>query len=102
MLQNFSYQAPETLKDLYALLKKSNGKATILAGGTDLLVNMHNNWISPESLIDIKKIPDLKGVTFNPKTGLSIGATRGHDTKRKFTYAKEFLSHGNQLSERMY
>ncbi len=75
MLQNFSYQAPETLKDLYALLKKSNGKATILAGGTDLLVNMHNNWISPESLIDIKKIPELKGISYSPKTGLSIGAT---------------------------
>lgn len=75
MLQNFSYQAPETLKDLYALLKKGNGKVTILAGGTDLLVNMHNNWISPESLIDIKKIPELKGIAYSPKTGLSIGAT---------------------------
>ncbi len=75
MLQNFSYLAPETLKELYALLKKSNGKATILAGGTDLLVNMHNNWISPECLIDIKKIPELKGISYSPKTGLSIGAT---------------------------
>ena len=26
----------------------------------------------------------------------------GHDTKRKFTHAKEFMSHDNQLSERMY
>ncbi len=75
MLQNFSYLAPETLKDLYALLKKGNGKITILAGGTDLLVNLHNNWISPESLVDIKKISDLKGISFNPKTGVSIGAT---------------------------
>lgn len=75
MLQNFSYLAPETLKDLYALLKKNSGKAMILAGGTDLLVNLHNNWISPECLIDIKKIPELRGITFNPRTGLSIGAT---------------------------
>ena len=30
------------------------------------------------------------------------GSKWGHDTKRKFTYAKEFLSHDNQLSERIY
>lgn len=75
MLQKFSYLAPETLKDLYAILKKNSGKAMILAGGTDLLVNLHNNWISPESLIDIKKIRELNGVSYDSKTGLSIGAT---------------------------
>ncbi|MDD3148464.1 MAG: xanthine dehydrogenase family protein subunit M [Candidatus Riflebacteria bacterium] len=100
MLQNFSYLAPETLKDLYAVLKKGNGKVTILAGGTDLLVNMHNNWISPECLVDIKKIADLKGISFNPKTGLSIGATtvcidliNNKDVKKHYPLLAEAAHH---------
>lgn len=75
MLQEFSYLAPTTLKDLYTLLKKNAGKATILAGGTDLLVELHNNWIAPKLLVDIKKIPEFKGITFSKKEGLSIGGT---------------------------
>lgn len=75
MLQEFSYQAPTTLKDLYSLLKKRAGKAVILAGGTDLMVEMHNNWIAPEMLVDIKKIRELGEIKFSRKEGLSIGAT---------------------------
>lgn len=75
MLQEFSYLAPTTLKDLYAVLKKNAGKAVILAGGTDLLVELHNNWIAPKLMVDIKKIPQLSGISFDRKTGLSIGAT---------------------------
>ncbi len=75
MLQEFSYLAPKDLKDLYALLKKNSGKALILAGGTDLMVELHNNWIAPEMLIDIKKIKELQGIKFDSKKGLYIGAT---------------------------
>ncbi|GAB4283737.1 MAG: xanthine dehydrogenase family protein subunit M [Candidatus Rifleibacteriota bacterium] len=75
MLQEFSYLAPTTLKDLYALLKKNTGNAMILAGGTDLLVEMHNNWIAPKMLIDIKKIPQLSGIRFSKNEGLVIGGT---------------------------
>ena len=75
MLQEFSYLAPTTLNDLYATLKKNSGKAVILAGGTDLLVEMHNNWIAPKLLVDIKKIPQINGISYDRKEGLSIGAT---------------------------
>ncbi len=75
MLQEFSYLAPTTLNDLYATLKKNAGKAVILAGGTDLLVELHNNWIAPKLLVDIKKMPQLNGISFDRKNGLSIGAT---------------------------
>lgn len=74
MLQNFTYTAPGSLKELYAALKKTSG-ARILAGGTDILVELHNHWIAPESLIDIKKIKELNGIAYSPAKGLSIGAT---------------------------
>ncbi len=75
MLQKFKYLAPDSMKELYAALKKNADKSRILAGGTDILVELHNNWIAPESLIDIKRIPELAGVTFSSTRGLSIGAT---------------------------
>lgn len=75
MHQNFTYLAPGSMKELYAMLKKSSGTARILAGGTDILVELHNNWIAPDCLIDIKKIPELSGISYSSTAGLSIGAT---------------------------
>jgi carbon-monoxide dehydrogenase medium subunit len=75
MLQEFNYLAPKSKNELYTLLKKHAGKSKILAGGTDILVELHNHWIAPANLIDIKKIKELQGITFNDSEGLSIGAT---------------------------
>lgn len=74
MLQNFGYIAPKSLADLYAALKKNSGKTAILAGGTDVLVNLHNGMPAPEVMVDIKGIEELKEIKFDKKTGLSVGA----------------------------
>ncbi len=75
MLQNFGYIAPKSLGDLYGILRKNTGKTTILAGGTDVLVNLHNGLPAPELMVDIKGIEELKEIKFDNKAGLSIGAT---------------------------
>lgn len=75
MFQNFTYLAPKSMKELYTLLMEKSDSTRILAGGTDFLVGLHNNWVAPASLIDIKKISELKGITFSPDKGLAIGAT---------------------------
>lgn len=75
MLQEFNYLAPKSKDELYKLLKKHSGKSRILAGGTDILAELHNNWAAPEFLIDIKKIKEFQAVTFTESEGLSIGAT---------------------------
>lgn len=75
MLQDFNYLAPKSKNELYTLLKKHAGKARILAGGTDILVEFHNGWSAPEYLIDVKKIKEFSGITYNSEEGLSIGAT---------------------------
>lgn len=75
MLQEFSYLAPDNLNDLCVMLKENAGKALVLAGGTDIMVGIHSNWIAPEMLIDIKKVKQLSGIEFDRKEGLSIGAT---------------------------
>ncbi|HNV70712.1 MAG TPA: xanthine dehydrogenase family protein subunit M [Candidatus Ozemobacteraceae bacterium] len=74
MLQEFSYQAPATQAELLQLLKERGNEVRLLAGGTDLLVDIRSGFHKPQTLVDLKKIPELRQLTFDAKTGLSIGA----------------------------
>ncbi|WFA07834.1 FAD binding domain-containing protein [Tissierella sp. Yu-01] len=44
------------------LLKEYNGKAKLIAGGTDVIIALRNNKISPKVLIDISKIEELRRI----------------------------------------
>lgn len=69
------YEAPASIADTVALLSKAPpGTARILAGGTDLLAQMRNDLISPELLIDVKKVPELVGIEQLGDGGFRIGA----------------------------
>ena len=56
-----------------ALLAKATGEARVLAGGTDLLVQMRADVVDPELIVDIKKIPQTRSIT-EEKGGWRIGA----------------------------
>lgn len=56
------YTAPETLDEAVTLLARSNGSARILAGGTDLLVQLRADVIEPDIVVDLKRLPDLLGI----------------------------------------
>jgi len=67
------YEAPETLQAAIALLAGATGPAKILAGGTDVIVQMETDLIEPALLVDIKKIPELRQIA--PENGgFRIGA----------------------------
>ena len=51
------YEAPESVEGAVALLAGATGEARVLAGGTDLLVQMRADVVDPELIVDIKKIP---------------------------------------------
>src|SRR2546425_12166076 len=67
------YEAPETLQGAITLLAKATGDARVLAGGTDLLVQMRADVVDPELIVDIKKIPETRSIT-EEKGGWRIGA----------------------------
>lgn len=58
-MSEMRYEAPETLAAALALLAQAPGKTKILAGGTDLLIQMRAGRAEPELLVDIKRIPEL-------------------------------------------
>jgi carbon-monoxide dehydrogenase medium subunit len=67
------YEAPESLDGAVALLAGAQGEARVLAGGTDLLVQMRADVVTPDLIVDIKKIKETRTVT-EEKGGWRIGA----------------------------
>ncbi len=67
------YEAPESLEGAVALLAGAAGDTRVLAGGTDLLVQMRTDLVDPELIVDIKKIPETRAVT-EERGGWRIGA----------------------------
>jgi carbon-monoxide dehydrogenase medium subunit len=73
-LKAFQYLAPDTIAEALDLLKQYQNQAKLLAGGTDLIVQMKGGDIQPDCVIDLKRIPELKRVRYNENSGLFIGA----------------------------
>jgi carbon-monoxide dehydrogenase medium subunit len=67
------YEAPGSLDQAVALLAAEPGEARVLAGGTDLLVQLRTDLIEPALLVDIKHIPEMRRVT-EEGSGFRIGA----------------------------
>lgn len=67
------YEAPTTLDEAVALLTAAGPQGRILAGGTDLLVQMRTDVIEPSVVIDIKGIAELRLIT-EEAGGFRVGA----------------------------
>jgi carbon-monoxide dehydrogenase medium subunit len=71
MMKDFEYFRAKSLEEL--LMIKTEYQSEILAGGTDLIIKMKKGKKNPTSLIDIKRIPDINKIEFNPDGSISIG-----------------------------
>jgi CO/xanthine dehydrogenase FAD-binding subunit len=56
---NFAYHRPKNLDQAASLLQRYGDKAAILAGGTDLLVELKRGLRHPAHVIDVKEILEL-------------------------------------------
>ena len=78
-LPKFEYLEPRSLKEASKALAADPVGTLLLAGGTDLIVNMKHGVIQPKRLINLKAIPKLAYIS-DAKDGLKIGAlTTLHD-----------------------
>lgn len=74
MTHEFSYHAPRSLDEALGLLSEFGDDARVLSGGTDLLVNIRAGLSRPKHVVDIKRIPELADLSYDPRNGLHIGA----------------------------
>ena len=72
-MRDFEYEAPTSLEAAVALLEKHNGSARPLAGGTDLIDHVRTERLTPDILVDVKKIDELNVLEVGAD-GLRLGA----------------------------
>ncbi len=71
--RDFEYHAPKSIPDALGLLKQFGDEAKLLAGGHSLLPMMKMRFAQPGHLIDLGRIPELKGIREGGGT-IHIGA----------------------------
>ncbi len=69
----FDYAAPKTMAEATGLLA-GGGSAHLLAGGTDLIVQLRTGRKLADVVVDVKKIPELNEIRLN-SGGLTLGAS---------------------------
>ena len=74
---NFEFARAKTTREAVELLSQNEGKARIIAGGTDLLVAIRSGTDSPECLIDIHLVQELGHIGIG-NGELRIGALATH------------------------
>lgn len=73
-MKDFSYAAAATVDEAVSLLAAGGPRARILAGGTDLLVQLREGLREADLLVDVKKVPELTAIDYAPQSGLRLGA----------------------------
>ncbi len=86
---DFEYFEPKTLNEALELLSKFGKEAKILAGGTDLLVQMKIRRKTPKYVINIKKIPELVFIRMS-NDAIHIGAATKLRMIEKAEYIRKY------------
>ena len=67
------YIKPNSVKEAVDILSSEKGITRILAGGTDVLVQMKSGFLEPDTIVDIKNIPGIREIS-RKNDGYEIGA----------------------------
>jgi aerobic carbon-monoxide dehydrogenase medium subunit len=71
-MRRFEYFAPDSIPEALDFLKTYPGQTKILAGGTDLIVQIKGNEVKANYLLDLKRIQPLHGFYPTPEGGLVL------------------------------
>jgi carbon-monoxide dehydrogenase medium subunit len=90
LTQDFEYLEPKTVEDALDCLADEGKRTRVIAGGTDLLVQMKTGKVDADRLVNIARIPSLryliekKGLHFGPLTSFRE-IERARIVKEKYT-----------------
>jgi carbon-monoxide dehydrogenase medium subunit len=73
-LPEFDYVRPATLTEASQFLASHASEARPFSGGTDSFVRMRDGFFTPKYLVDIKALEGTTVLSYDSKTGLTIGA----------------------------
>ncbi len=73
-MRAFEYLSASSVREAVEALAARNGRARVLAGGTDLIVQLREGRREVDLVVDIKAIPEANRLEFDLQTGLLVGA----------------------------
>ena len=73
-LPAFQLLRPQSLEEAVGLLAKHDGEVRIVAGGTDLLPSMKQKLFTPDCVLDLRGVGELRGIRELPDGGVKVGA----------------------------
>jgi carbon-monoxide dehydrogenase medium subunit len=73
-MADIRYLAPQTLEEAIGAFAAAGSAARILAGGTDLLVQMRSGIVRPGVIVDVKKVSEMTRIEETVDGGFRIGA----------------------------
>jgi carbon-monoxide dehydrogenase medium subunit len=73
-LQAFDYAMPRSIDEAVALLVDQGDEARVLAGGSDIIVQVREGRRTIALLVDVKSIPEVNELRYDAATGLIMGA----------------------------
>lgn len=73
-LPKFELRQPESIDTAVGVLHECGSRAMVLAGGTDLLPNMKHELFTPDVVVSLGRIGELRGVARTPDGTLVVGA----------------------------
>jgi carbon-monoxide dehydrogenase medium subunit len=73
-MKAFDYAAPKSVAEAVGLLAGKGDRARVLAGGTDILVQVREGRRDLDLLVDVKHIPEVNELTYDPGRGAWVGA----------------------------
>lgn len=73
-MRDIQYAAPQSLDDAVAILSQFGSRARVLAGGTDLIVQIREHIRDVDVVVDGKRISELMELSYSPESGLVLGA----------------------------
>ena len=72
-LPDMRFEAPTSIDDAVALLAAEGGTSRLLAGGTDVLVQLRSGMVEPDLVVDVKRIPGIFDIA-DEDGGWRVGA----------------------------
>lgn len=73
-MREIEYTVARTAAEATALMTEKDKLAKVLAGGTDILVQLRGGRHNIDRLVDIKDVPEVNELTYDPGNGLVLGA----------------------------
>jgi aerobic carbon-monoxide dehydrogenase medium subunit len=73
ILPRFELAEPKSTREVCDILQKTD-QVRVIAGGTDLLVNLKKKVFTADTLVSLSQVPDLNGISFSSSSGLTIGS----------------------------